>query len=141
MKRIGIDFGAKRVGIALSDDMGVFAFPREIMKNDARLLDAVRVLCDKEGVGEIVIGESLDHAGIPNPIMADARIFAGEIGKATGLPVVFQKEFMTSLEARRPTDGKKKLIARKLKQDASAAVDASAAALILQRYLDTVNSD
>jgi putative Holliday junction resolvase len=138
MKRLGIDYGSKKVGIALSDDEGRIAFPKMILKNDAGLADAITAYCDAEHVGEIVIGESFASAA--NPIMIDIKRFADAIGKITGLPIAFQKEYMTSIEARRPMDGKKNLAARKTKQPQSVNVDASAAAIILQRYLDTINN-
>jgi putative Holliday junction resolvase len=137
MKRLGIDFGSKRVGIAVSDEEGKIAFPKTIFKNDAMLAGAIKELSMTEHVGEIVIGESFAEAA--NPIMIDIKRFADQIRESTGLPVAFQKEYMTSVEARRPLDGKKSLIARKTKQDAIGKVDAAAAALILQRYLDTIN--
>ena len=140
MKRLGIDFGSKKVGIAVSDDDGRIAFPKTILKNDAALLDEVAQLCRIERIDEIVIGESLDFAGTPNVIMPAIREFADAIRFKAELPVAFQKEYMTSLEARRPIDGKKDLMARKVKQEKMGNVDASAAALILQRYLDTINS-
>lgn len=140
MKRLGIDFGSKKVGIAVSDTGGKIAFPKEILKNDAKLLAAVTKLCKSEGIDEIVIGESLDFAGTPNLIMPAIRKFADHLREVAQLPVAFQKEFMTSVEARRPLDGKKVNDARKTKKAVQGNVDASAAALILQRYLDTINN-
>jgi putative Holliday junction resolvase len=139
MKRLGIDFGSKKVGIALSDDGGTIAFPKTILKNDATLTTAIAELCRSEGVGEIVIGESLDLSGVANPIMTAIAAFAPAIATATGLPVVMQKEYMTSIEARRVPGARTDNIARKVKQADPGNVDASAAALILQRYLDMAN--
>ncbi|MCU0660185.1 MAG: Holliday junction resolvase RuvX [Candidatus Pacebacteria bacterium] len=141
MRHLGIDFGSKRVGLALSDENGMLAFPQSILQNDLTLVEHITTLCRDAHVGEIVIGESLDSSGRPNPIMQDVKAFAVKIGKATGLPIVFQKEYMTSLEARRPIDGKKALVARKEKIEQTLAADAKAAALILQRYLDKVHFD
>ncbi len=139
MKHMGIDFGTKKIGIAVSDTEGKFAFPKSILKNDPSLISAIKKLCEAETVGRIILGESIDFSGQPNAVMPEIHAFKQRIEEATGLPVVFQKEFMTSVEARRPLDGKKSLAARKVKKENPGNVDASAAALILQRYLDTIN--
>ena len=76
----------------------------------------------KERIERIIIGESVDTKGEDNEIMEASRAFALGLEEKTGLPVIFEKEFFTSVEARR-SDNKKE-------------VDDRAAALILQRYLD-----
>lgn len=136
MKHIGIDYGTKKVGIAVSDIEGRMAFPKVILPNTKDLVAAVAEIATSEGAGFVVIGESLDFSGMANDLMSDIRRFSDALAEATGLPVAFQKEFMTSVEARRPLDGKKALVARKTKEAKQGNVDASAAALILQRYLD-----
>lgn len=133
---MGIDYGTKKVGIALSDAEGRLAFPKVILPNNTDLVAAVTEIVTREGAEFVVVGESLDLSGMPNDLMREIRRFSEALTEATGLPVAFQKEFMTSVEARRPTDGKKGLHARKTKTPKQGNVDASAAALILQRYLD-----
>ncbi|MEK7151819.1 MAG: Holliday junction resolvase RuvX [Patescibacteria group bacterium] len=122
-KFMGIDYGTKRVGIALSDDGGSMAFPRTVLSNDKHLLSKVEALCSTEGVAEIVIGESLNYAQKPNPLMEHITPFKKELESATHLPVHFEREFMTSAEA-------------KHMQGDVGSLDASAAAIILQSYLD-----
>lgn len=122
-KFLGIDYGTKRVGIALSDDGGSMAFPRTVLPNNKHLLRQIEALCAAEGVAEIVIGESLNYAQKPNPLMEHITPFKKELENATHLPVHFEREFMTSAEARH------------LQGDVH-SLDASAAALILQSYLD-----
>lgn len=126
VKILGIDYGTKRVGLALSDDEGKFAFPNSIKLNDKRLVEDIANLSKSENVEEIVIGESRNQQGEENVVMEKARPFAEEIEKATGLRVVFEQEFMTSQYAR-DLMGK------------NDTIDAHAAALILQRYLDKKN--
>lgn len=135
MKYLGIDYGSKRIGLALSDENGVIAFPYEIIAQSPNAIGDIKFLAEKEGVQEIILGESLDLFGKPNDIMSDITRFAAELGRTTDLPVHFEKEFMTSHHAVFP-HGKERLHARKLKARASDPVDASAAALILQRFLD-----
>ncbi len=101
------------------------AYPCMIAQNDKTLMGDIKEIVRSMGIGEIVIGESLDETGKPNEIMKEIRAFAVRIEDELDLPVHFEKEFMTSLEARR--------------MQGHHIVDDSAAALILQRYLDKVN--
>jgi len=123
MKYLGIDYGSKRVGIAVSDSEGTMAFPKCVLPADAVLPGAVAAIAKEEGIGELVIGESKDYAGKPNAIMARAEQFIVEIKKMTGLPVRLEPEFMTSAAALHI-------------QGKTSMHDASAAALILQSFLD-----
>ncbi|HUC88446.1 MAG TPA: Holliday junction resolvase RuvX [Candidatus Paceibacterota bacterium] len=138
MRYLGIDYGSKRVGIALSDEEGRIAFPKEILPNDLSLVETIDNLCEKENVSAIVIGESHDLSGQPNKIMGSIEEFERNIEAELDLPVYFQKEFMTTVEARGRA-GKKMNDARKIKKVKQKKSDASAAALILQRFLDKNN--
>lgn len=123
MRHMGIDFGKKRVGVALSDEVGNFALPHSVLANDARIIDQLKTLCVEHKVGTIVMGESKDFKQVANPIMKSALVFKADLEKATGLPVHLEPEFMTSAEAEHL-------------QGKNAMLDASAAALILKSYLE-----
>lgn len=123
MKHIGVDYGEKRVGIAVSDNGGNMAFPKAVFPNDRTLMMSIKELIENEGAGTIVVGESKANDGSDNPIMKKARQFAGDLERETGLPVHFEPEFYTSQEARKLTEKK-------------ALVDADAAAIILNSYLE-----
>lgn len=146
MRYLGIDYGSKRVGLATSDDDGVFAFPYKILKNDLALIDTIHNICGEENIQGIVVGESTDLSGEPNKIMGSIEKLVKTLEADLGLPIYLQKEFMTTIEARQQPSssgaqarGKSMNNARKIKQAPQAAADASAAALILQRYLDKKN--
>jgi len=126
MKYLAIDYGKKKVGIATSDDGGEMAFPCMVIENNKTLLIEVKQLCKELKIGAIVIGESVDQNGKPNTIAKDARAFAVQLEDLIDLPLYFEKEWMTSVHARAMQEGKE-------------VVDDSAAALILQRYLDRKN--
>jgi len=132
MKLLGIDYGTKRVGTALSDDEGRLAFPYKILENNAGLAKTLADICAGEGVAAIVIGESRDFAGKENPIMPAVRVLKDALAKETGLPVHLEPEMLTTQEARRAPAKQEK--SRKPKKRTH--VDASAAALILQSYID-----
>ncbi len=138
MKYLGIDFGSKRVGLAITDDNGVLAFPYKIIKNNNELLDSIHNICGEEEIGTIIIGESLDLSGLPNKIMKEINEFKLKLKKEIKLPVYSEKEFMTTVEAR-GRGGKEMNNSKKIKKEKNIAADASAAALILQRYIDRKN--
>jgi len=123
MRYLGIDYGAKRIGIATGDSDGGMAFPHAVLPNDKKLISTIKELCDKEHIAEIILGESLDYKMKPNVIMEKITPFKKELEDAIELPVHFEREFMTSAAAEH-LQGKGEMI------------DASAAALILQSYLD-----
>lgn len=143
MKFLGIDFGTKRIGIAVSDANHRLAFPKEIITNDKDAFTKLGEIFKKENIGEIVVGESVDFSGKLNALSARIEVFILELEEKFKLPIHKQKEFLTSVEARRSKNGKAKLSPSqahsKIKQIKSGRVDASAAALILQRYLDKRN--
>ncbi len=124
MKYLGIDYGAKRVGIAVSDADGSIAFPRATIANDDGLIAAMRKAILEEKVGHIVIGDTKSHGGAPNPVSKEADSFAESLKAQTGLPVERSWELWSTMEAG-------KLAGKGREHD-----DAAAAAFILQRFLD-----
>ena len=139
MKYLGIDYGSKRVGLSISDEDGTLAFPYKIISNNMELLDTIHNICGKEEISAIVLGESHDLSGVPNKIMGSIEELKKNIEAELDLPVYLQSEFMTSVFAR-GNDGKKENDARKNKKEKDKKIDDSAAALILQRYLDKNNN-
>ena len=143
-KFLGIDYGTKRIGLAISDENGKLAFPKEILPNDFHTFDRLDVLIGKENIGEIIVGESVDFSGKLNALSGRIEVFILELKERFGLPVHKQKEFLTSVEARKSKNNKTSLNQSqshsKVKQIKSGRVDAAAAALILQRYLDKLNN-
>ncbi|MBI2674055.1 MAG: Holliday junction resolvase RuvX [Candidatus Zambryskibacteria bacterium] len=123
MKLMAIDYGKKRVGIASTDDTGSFALPRFVWLNDKTLLDKVLKFQKDEKIKKIIIGESSDLSGRPNPIQKAINKFKSEL-ETHGAKVVCHPEVFTTLEARRL-------------QGRTNMTDASAAALILKSYLDS----
>lgn len=128
---IGIDYGAKRVGIAISDDAKKFAFAKDIYLNDDSLLETIAQMADKETIERIVVGESDNPVGGMNTIMRRITIFSRALEVRTGLPVEQISEAYSTAEARRAFETK-----IKTRKDTNVPVDAAAAAIILQTYLD-----
>ena len=124
MRYLGIDYGTKRVGIALSDEAGSFAFPHATLHVDDALIEAIVQIVRRERVGAIVLGDSLALSGARNAMTDTVEQFARELEERIVLPVHLTREAWSSQEAARfAPKGKKH-------------EDSSAAAIILQRYLD-----
>ena len=128
MKLVGIDYGTKRVGVAVTDVAGVLSFPKAVFPNDKQLLNDLSTFIKKEEAEAIVIGESRNLTGEDNPVMKDIRTFARALEQECGLPVHFEPEFYTSHEARR-------LAQDRVSKNAEDSVDAQAAAIFLNSYL------
>jgi len=125
MRYLGIDYGTKKVGLATSDERGEFAFPREVIVNNASLLEKILEIIKEGKIEEVVIGESKDFKGKDNPVMKNVIAFSKKLDDA-GVKVSLEPEFMTSEQARKLQGNHDK-------------IDASAAALILQSFLDRKN--
>jgi len=119
---LGIDFGSKRIGVALSDVDRQFAMPLQVVEQNRDALQTITDIARKSGATEIVIGESRNYKGDPNEIYEASMRFKKAL-EDSGFKVSTEPEFMTSMQAER-FQGKNEL------------TDASAAALILQSYLD-----
>ena len=127
MRYLGIDYGTKRVGVSVSDENGQLAFPYAILENSKGLVGEVKAICVKEGITNIVVGESVNYEGQPNLVMEEITSFVAELREVVAIPVVYEREFLSTQQAR-------------FFQTDSTHVDDSAAAIILQSYLDRKNS-
>jgi putative Holliday junction resolvase len=137
---LAIDPGARRLGLALSDASGTLATPWQVIESGgsidgdvdrlAAIVTALRT--EDDGLAAIVVGLPLRLDGTPNEQTARARALAVRLETVTGLQIVLQDERLTSREAEqrlalRMTDWRKR----------KERIDAAAAAVILQDYLDT----
>ncbi len=136
MRYLGIDFGSKRVGLALSDESGTLAFPYSVLQNDKTLLVEVERIVKEQKVKLMVMGESKDFKGKDNPIAAKAEEFKKTIEKTTRKKVEYEPEFLTSVQAGRTYARRPESSRGAAPQKENNMLDASAAAIILQSYLD-----
>lgn len=123
MRKMGIDFGTKKVGIALSDESGKMAFPHSVIPNNSELLQSVVNLIEAEQVTEVVMGHSLDSEGKENKVHKFAVEFVTELTLQTPIPVHFEPEQFSTQQAIKI-------------QGRNDKADASAAAIILESYLN-----
>ena len=120
---LGIDYGAKRIGIAVSDESRTIAVPHSVVANTKSAVEDIAAICKKEDIAAVVVGESKDFKGNDNEIMEAINAFTEELKGAASLDIELEPEFLTSVEAAKM-------------QGHNEMHDASAAALILQRHLD-----
>ena len=124
MKYVGIDYGAKRVGIAVSDEAGQIAFPREIISNDGKMLSRIAQIIEEEKIGSVIVGDTRSFSDFENPVTKDVEIFIEALRTKTHLPIERGWEAGSSIEASRYSP------------EGGSHNDSAAASIILQRYLD-----
>ena len=140
MRIVGLDLGERRIGVAVSDPTQTLARPVGVLMRPPSDSDTLRLVTDEirrltaeeDGVEGIVLGLPRRLDGTPNDMTPRVQVFAQQLHAASGLPVVLQDERLSSREAEsRLALREKDWRARKQK------LDAAAAAVILQDYLDT----
>ena len=135
MRVLAIDYGERRLGLAVSVESGAFAFPAGALERRGlkRDLAALRALAEERGVAAVVVGLPLHLDGREGPEARAARTFAAAVGEATGLPVETFDERWTTLEAERSLR-EQGLVGRR-GHGRKNVVDEVAATLILRAWL------
>jgi putative Holliday junction resolvase len=134
MRALGIDFGERRIGLALSDPAGSFALPWKVLEraDDRSAVEVIAALAAEEGVELLVVGDPRRPAdGAAGGASERVRRFAARLARATGLPVEWVDEALTSraaAERMREGSGGRRARAERL--------DAVAAQILLQEALD-----
>lgn len=130
---IGIDYGRKRVGVAVSDPLCVFASALGTV-HSAKIIDYLKNYASRETIVKFVVGYPMNTDNTPSEAAADVDVFLKLLGKNfPDIPVVLEDERFTSVLAHRAMiDGGMKKSDRREK----GAADKISAALILQSYLD-----
>jgi putative Holliday junction resolvase len=133
MRSLGIDFGEKRIGLAISDPAGRLAVPLLTLerRNDRSALRQIAEIARQEGVERLFLGDPVDLYGRRSPVSERIRSFGARLAAMTGLPLELVDETLTSVEA-----------AQRLRQAGvdtrrePARIDAVAAQILLQDALD-----
>lgn len=139
MRVLGIDYGARRIGLALSDSTATLASPWRLIERPpsdketlAQLLRAIEQLASEDaGLAAVVVGWPRRLDGSATSLTAEVESLAKELGQRVQVPVILQDERLTSHEAEaRLAVNERDWRRRKQK------IDAAAAAVVLQDYLD-----
>lgn len=135
---MGLDVGDRRIGVAVSDPLGLTAQPvmTLVRTNRRQDLKSIQRLIRRYGCAEIVVGNPLHMSGDQSPQAAKAQAFAEMLREETGLPVHLWDERLTTTEAHRHLHA-----AGRAGSEHKAVVDQVAAVLILEGYLAAENAN
>lgn len=131
MKYLAIDYGTKRIGLAICDRDETIVSPYAVIECDSRTVDRIAEIADAEDVDGIVMGLPLNMDGTAGPAAQTVQDFAAQLNSKLRLPVDFQDERLTSFEA-----GYKLVPAELTRKKKKKRLDAVAAAGILQAFLE-----
>lgn len=137
MRSLGIDFGERRIGLALSDPDGALAVSLTTLerRNDRSALAQIAEIVRREGVERLVVGEPVGLDGVRGAAAERARRFAARLAAATGLPYRMADEALTTRTARERMVAAGIDVQRALRRDPG-RLDAAAAQILLQDVLD-----
>ncbi|MHB8411097.1 MAG: Holliday junction resolvase RuvX [Candidatus Acidiferrales bacterium] len=129
---MAIDYGRRRIGLAVSDELGITAAPLATLKRKNRREDIrrLREIARKHTITFLIVGSPVHLDGHAGEMAEEASRFAARLQKELGLPVKLRDERLTSWEAGQML---KETAGRKRK---NASVDSVAAAILLREYLD-----
>lgn len=136
MRALGLDVGARRIGVALSDELGLLAAPLTTVqvrrRREDRALAEIAAIAREKGVEAVVVGLPTSLNGSEGPQAAIVRDFAARLEPLLDVPIAFGDERYTTAEAERL------LLDRRLsREERRERIDAAAAAIMLQSFLDT----
>ena len=131
---VGIDWGARRTGVAVSDDLHEFVFAREpiVSRSTDELVCAVVDLAVAEHAVGIIIGLPLRMDGTDSETTARVRAFAGALAGATDIPIIFIDETLSSTAAQEQ-------MGRVRRTDIKEKLDSNAARVILENAIAMIN--
>ena len=136
MKIMALDYGTKRVGIALSDDLRMLARPLPFIaaEPENKLYETLRTLVLQQEVSDIIVGLPKNMDGTLGESAQKAKAFADKVKSYTGLPVKLIDERLTTVQATRQL----REAGHKAK-DQRAKIDSVSASILLQGYLDSMS--
>ena len=134
MRCLGIDFGSSRIGIAISDELGMLAHPLETIPNDSPFLSKLQKIVLEKGISRIVLGIPRNMDGSYGPAAEKAKLFLSQLkAEFPGVQLISWDERLTTVEAQRLLHA----AGRDIKKSRP-VIDQVAAQVLLQSYLDSV---
>lgn len=129
---LALDYGRKRIGLALSDELRLTAQPLKTLarKNRADDVRRLREICREHGVARIIVGHPVHMTGEAGEMAEEAARFAARLKKELGIEVELLDERLTSWEAKQTAAGTRS------PRDRRAPLDDVAAAILLREYLE-----
>jgi putative Holliday junction resolvase len=130
---LGIDYGTKRIGLALSDPTNTLASPLATIQNDKKSIEKILDIINKNDVSEIVIGYPFNMNGTQSKICDEVDEFILKLSKRTDRKIVKRDERLTSYIAQQQII---ESVKSKKKRQNKSLLDQFSARIILQEYLD-----
>lgn len=141
MKYLGIDYGTKKIGLAISDSHGTMAVGYGLMMTNDECVSKIKEIARIEEVDAFVIGHSVSGSGKENEVQKHINAFTEKLSSETALPVYQISELFSSMQAKWGVTKdirrvpKSHRVTNKIKTNI--AIDQGAAAILLQSYLDS----
>lgn len=138
MRTLAIDLGARRIGLALSDEGGRFATPYEVLMvgGPGQAVGPILKVVEREGVERLVVGLPLNMDGSAGPAARQTVEWGKGLAARAGKPVVFIDERLSSFDAEQQLIERKRAGEKLTRQRKKEQLDAIAAASFLQAFLD-----
>jgi putative Holliday junction resolvase len=135
MRILGLDIGKRRIGVAISDPLGLVARPVETVKSVSLNVDTAKISAIAKDLEAemVVVGDPLHMSGDAGTMSNRAHKFGEALASVSGLPVTYCDERLTTVEAQRILQESGVPLKKAREQ-----IDAVAAAVILQSYLNTL---
>ena len=130
---LAVDFGLKRIGLALCDPLFTFAYPYKTILNGPELWKELKTIVDEQAVSKIILGIPVKESGKPSTIIENVMKFKVRLENEFKLEVILRDERYTSSMAQEII---MQTVTKKSKRREKGLVDRSAAAIILQDYLN-----
>ncbi len=133
---LGIDYGLKRTGLALSDPLKIFAYPFKTLINDKNFWNELKKVMEEKNIEKIILGFPLNEGGSKSHITDQVKKFAKELGSKFKREIILWDERYTSVMAREKI---LESVTKKSKRRDKGLLDQNSAAIILQEYLNSLN--
>lgn len=133
---LGIDFGLKRVGLALSDPLRIFAYPYKTLNNDKNFWKELGEVIREKNIEMIVLGYPMKENGLKSEVAEKVEKFSKELEKKFKMKVIFWDERYTSVIAQEKI---LESVPKKSKRRDKGLLDRNSAAIILQEYINSLN--
>lgn len=134
---MALDFGMKRIGIALSDSLKLFAYPHTTLPNDDKFYESLKSIINEKMISEIILGIPTEIKASKTSVVKDIEKFKTELEKKFSLKVILWDESYTSSIAQQKI---LESVNKKQKRQNKGLLDMYSAAVILQEYLDSIKT-
>ncbi len=134
---MGIDFGRKRIGIALSDPLKIFAYSYTVIPNDSQKFSELKKIIQDKGIVKIILGIPNEFKASSTSVVEDIMKFKNDIEIKFGIEVLLWDETYTSSLAQNKI---LESVTSKKKRRNKSLVDMNSASIILQEYLNSISN-